>query len=122
MKRYVDVKIVNFEGNEVEYSMSLGTREIIFFEREFKSMSGDNNATLFNSLHLLEQGDLTFIIALVCSTLHEKNNGVINPQPIGFDKFDAEYNLFSNIDAIMKGLEVVMQDLQIKNRGSNKGK
>lgn len=122
MKRYVDVQLVNYEGETKEYSMSLGTREIIAFEREYKSMSGDNKATLFNSLHLLEQGDLTFIIALVCSTLHEKYNGVSNIQPIGFNKFDTEFSLFVNIETIMNALEIVLQDLQIPDRGNNKGK
>lgn len=121
MKTYKNVTLINYEGEAVEMSMCLGAREIMFFEKTYRELSGNKKATLFNSLELLNEGDMGVIISLISSTLHKQNKaGVATKQPLGIDEFDENFDIFKNIEVLMAALEVVMKDIQADGQKSGK--
>lgn len=122
MKRYHDVKLTDYEGNEREFVMTMATKNIVAFEQIYRELTGDNKATLFNSIEKLQQGDIAVIVSLVSASIHEKVNGIPAKYPFGYDRFDDEFNLLENVDVLMQGLDVVMKDLKINDRGVKKGK
>ena len=126
MKRYVDIQLENYDGEMVQLQMSLGARELITTQRIYRDITGNKKATFTEILGLLsigDGGDLDVILALVCGSLHEINkSGVVNPQPIGFKKFDDEYPLLKNLDKIMEGLKQVMEDVQVEPSRDDMGK
>lgn len=114
MKKYTDVKLINYENQEVVLSMSLGARETMSFQSIYRELT-NTKETLTQALAKLNDGDVDVILALASACLHSKHkNGVTSKQPIGFDKFDDEFPLFQNIDALMAGFEIVMGDLNVE--------
>ena len=115
MKKYYDVDLINYDGQEVKFKMSLGTREILAFEEVYQELTGKDNVTLFNSMNKIKAGDLKAIIALSVATLHEVNQqGIVKKQPITFNYFDDNFDLFANLPRVQEGFEVIFKDLKIK--------
>lgn len=115
MKKYFDVNLINFEGEEVPFRMALATREIISFEEIYQELTGNKKATLFNSMDKIKSGDLKALIALSLATLHKVNaQGVMDKRVMTFDEFDNNYDLFENLPRIQNGFEVIFKDLQVK--------
>lgn len=123
MKKYAEVTLINYDGEEKLYTMCLGSRELIAFEDIYGELSGTEQ-TLFESMDKIKKGDLKSLMALASATLHETTpQGITKKQPLGFDKFDDEIPLMLNMSAIQEGFQQVMRDLQVKSdKSDNVGK
>ena len=115
MKKQVNVTLVDYEGNEMEFIQCLGAREILNFEDIYRELTGNDNATLFNSMDKIQRGDMKAILALSIATLHKVNKqGVADKRPLTFEYFDDTFDLFENLPRMQEGFNTIFKDLKVK--------
>ena len=123
MKKQLDTILVDFEGNEHQFVMQLGTREILKFDELIAEITGNEKANLFNSMQEIQNGDLKTVLALCLATLKPVNRqGVMDKRGITFSYFDDNFDLFTNLPRMQENLGVLFKDLQVKEDKEDKGK
>ena len=123
MKKQLDTILVDFEGNEHQFVMQLGTREILKFDELIAEITGNEKANLFNSMQEIQNGDLKTVLALCLATLKPVNRqGIIDKRGITFSYFDDNFDLFTNLPRMQENLGVLFKDLQVKEDKADKGK
>ena len=123
MKKQLDTVLVDFEGNEHQFVMQLGTREILKFDELIAEITGNEKANLFNSMQEIQNGDLKTVLALCLATLKPVNRqGVMDKRGITFSYFDDNFDLFANLPRMQENLGVLFKDLQVKEDKADKGK
>ena len=123
MKKQLDTILVDFEGNEHQFVMQLGTREILKFDELIAEITGNEKANLFNSMQEIQNGDLKTVLALCLATLKPVNRqGVMDKRGITFSYFDDNFDLFTNLPRMQENLGVLFKDLQVKEDKADKGK
>ena len=123
MKKQLDVILIDFDGNEKQFVMQLGTREILHFDELIAEITGNEKANLFNSMDKINQGDLKTVLAICLATLKPVNKqGVIDNRGITFSYFDDNFDLFTNLPKMQSNLEVLFKDLQVKPDKNDVGK
>ena len=123
MKKQLDTILVDFDGNEHQFIMQLGTREILKFDELIAEITGNEKANLFNSMQEIQNGDLKTVLALCLATLKPVNRqGVMDKRGITFSYFDDNFDLFTNLPRMQENLGVLFKDLQVKEDKADKGK
>lgn len=123
MKKQLDTVLVDFEGNEHQFVMQLGTREILKFDELIAEITGNEKANLFNSMQEIQNGDLKTVLALCLATLKPVNRqGIMDKRGITFSYFDDNFDLFTNLPRMQENLGVLFKDLQVKEDKEDKGK
>lgn len=123
MKKQLDTILVDFEGNEHQFIMQLGTREILKFDELIAEITGNEKANLFNSMQEIQNGDLKTVLALCLATLKPVNRqGIMDKRGITFSYFDDNFDLFTNLPRMQENLGVLFKDLQVKEDREDKGK
>ena len=123
MKKQLDTILVDFEGNEHQFVMQLGTREILKFDELIAEITGNEKANLFNSMQEIQNGDLKTVLALCLATLKPVNRqGIMDKRGITFSYFDDNFDLFTNLPRMQENLGVLFKDLQVKEDKADKGK
>ena len=123
MKKQLDTILVDFEGNEHQFIMQLGTREILKFDELIAEITGNEKANLFNSMQEIQNGDLKTVLALCLATLKPVNRqGIMDKRGITFSYFDDNFDLFTNLPRMQENLGVLFKDLQVKEDKADKGK
>lgn len=123
MKKQLDTILVDFEGNEHQFVMQLGTREILKFDELIAEITGNEKANLFNSMQEIQNGDLKTVLALCLATLKPVNRqGIMDKRGITFSYFDDNFDLFINLPRMQENLGVLFKDLQVKEDKEDKGK
>lgn len=123
MKKQLDTILVDFDGNEHQFIMQLGTREILKFDELIAEITGNEKANLFNSMQEIQNGDLKTVLALCLATLKPVNHqGVMDKRGITFSYFDDNFDLFTNLPRMQENLGILFKDLQVKEDREDKGK
>ena len=123
MKKQLDTILVDFEGNEHQFVMQLGTREILKFDELIAEITGNEKANLFNSMQEIQNGDLKTVLALCLATLKPVNRqGIMDKRGITFSYFDDNFDLFTNLPRMQENLGILFKDLQVKEDKEDKGK
>ena len=123
MKKQLDTILVDFEGNEHQFVMQLGTREILKFDELIAEITGNEKANLFNSMQEIQNGDLKTVLALCLATLKPVNRqGIMDKRGFTFSYFDDNFDLFTNLPRMQENLGVLFKDLQVKEDKADKGK
>ena len=123
MKKQLDTILVDFDGNEHQFIMQLGTREILKFDELIAEITGNEKANLFNSMQEIQNGDLKTVLALCLATLKPVNRqGIMDKRGITFSYFDDNFDLFTNLPRMQENLGILFKDLQVKEDKADKGK
>lgn len=123
MKKQLDTILIDFDGNEHQFIMQLGTREILKFDELIAEITGNEKANLFNSMQEIQNGDLKTVLALCLATLKPVNRqGIMDKRGITFSYFDDNFDLFTNLPRMQENLGILFKDLQVKEDKADKGK
>lgn len=118
MKTIAKLDLKTYNEEKKQFEMCVDARTLMTFERIYRLETKNGKATFINSLPLLQEGDMQFLICLMASALRFPNE----KRPVGLEYVFDELPVLENIQTVMEGVAKCLEDLKIEPDGNDKGK